>query len=200
MQTVTWRLGPDAALGLANTIHGPSGHRGRRAARTEPAHDHLATAQLAHEFLAGHDIPAPPGLPTTAQLERLRAIRASIRALLEPSGLDEERWRRDIRAALDPVRFRLDGLVLRSVAPGWDGVLDDLHPAALALADERERLRSCGNPRCRFLFVDRSRRQGRIWCETAVCGNRMRVGRHRRATADAAAKSKDALPAGQPPR
>jgi predicted RNA-binding Zn ribbon-like protein len=84
-------------------------------------------------------------------------------------------------AALADVGYRLraDGS-MRSPATGWDGVTDDLLPAALALAEERDRLRHCGNPRCRWLFVDRSRKGNRIWCEAAVCGNRMRVGRHRR--------------------
>jgi hypothetical protein len=66
------------------------------------------------------------------------------------------------------------------IAPGWDGVGDDLLPAALALARERGRIRTCGNPLCRWLFIDRSRNGSRVWCEMAVCGNRMKVGRHRR--------------------
>ena len=74
---------------------------------------------------------------------------------------------------------------IRSTASGWDAVADELLPAALALADERDRLRRCGNPRCRWLFVDRSRQGNRIWCEAAVCGNRMRVGRHRGRPVDA---------------
>ena len=81
---------------------------------------------------------------------------------------------------LDGVAFRMtrDGAV-RSAANGWDGIADDLLPAALDLAADRALLRRCGNPRCRWLFVDRSRQGSRIWCEAAVCGNRMRVGRHR---------------------
>ena len=89
--------------------------------------------------------------------------------------------------ALASVDYRLgaDGSI-RSAATGWDAIVDDLLAAALALAEERERLRRCGNPRCRWLFVDRSRQGNRIWCEAAVCGNRMRVGRHRRRPTEAA--------------
>ena len=85
-------------------------------------------------------------------------------------------------------RLRADGS-LRSAASGWVGVTDDLLPAALRLAEDRDRLRRCGNPRCRWLFVDRSRKGNRIWCEAAVCGNRMRVGRHRRRPSAAHART-----------
>ena len=37
--------------------------------------------------------------------------------------------------------------------------------------------------------IDRSRMQNRIWCEAAVCGNRMRVSRHRRGPAAADARA-----------
>jgi hypothetical protein len=194
MNGVTWRLGHDSALGLANTIHGPAGHRRHRAADDEPGHDHLETAEAARDFLVSHEVPAPPELPTAGQLARLRALRTSIRALASADPPDPGRWRHEVRAAFADIHFRLDGEALRSVATGWDGVIDDLFPAAIDLADRSDRLRTCGNPRCRFLFVDRSRRGSRIWCEMAVCGNRMKVGRHRLALARG-----PALPV-QPPR
>jgi len=60
-------------------------------------------------------------------------------------------------------------------------------PAVLELRAVGARLRTCGNPRCRFTFIDASRNRSRIWCESAACGNRVRVGRHRRALHRAAA-------------
>ena len=181
MDTVTWRLGTDAALGLANSLHGPGAHYRRRARDGEPPHDHLDTPARAVEFLTSHAIPDPGRPPSGRQLARLRALRDAIRALADDPAFDVMRWRAALDRELQGVDFRLraDGS-LRSAASGWDGVADDLLPAALRLADERQRLRRCGNPRCRWLFVDRSRKGNRIWCEAAVCGNRMRVGRHRR--------------------
>ena len=180
MDTVTWRLGPTAALGLANSLHGPGAHYRRRARVDEPAHDHLGTPVDAAEFLGTHSIPAPADAPTTAQLERLAAIRTLIRALLDDPAPDDEAWRAALGAHLAGATYRFapDGS-MRSAAAGWDGIAEDLLPAALALADERERLRRCGNPLCRWLFIDRSRNGSRVWCEMAVCGNRMKVGRHR---------------------
>lgn len=187
MDTVTWELGADAALGLANSLHGPGAHYGRRARDGEPPHDHLDTPERAVEFLATHAIPDPGVPPTDRQLTRLRAIRAAIRSIADDPAVDLTGWRRDLDDALDGIDYRLgaDGSV-RAARDGWDGIADDLLPAVMAVAAERDRLRRCGNPRCRWLFVDRSRKGNRIWCEAAVCGNRMRVGRHRRRPVGAA--------------
>ena len=181
MLPVTSRLGTDAALGLANSQHGPGAHYRRRARPDDPAHDHLGTALDAVDFLGTHHVPLPDQPPTEAQLARLRAVRDLARALIDDSRLDLEAWRASIDAALATIDYRLrpDG-TLQSTADGWDGVTDDLLPAVLALAAERDRLKHCANPLCTWLFVDRSPRAGRIWCEAAVCGNRVRVGRHRR--------------------
>jgi hypothetical protein len=193
MQGVTWRLGSDAALGLVNSAHGPSAHHGLRARPGAPPHDHLDSPSRAVEVLATHDIPTPPDPPSDRQLARLRTVRARIRALVDDAALDLDAWRAALDAEVAGVRFRLDpdGTV-RADGPGWDGIADDLLPAALRLAEEHDRIRRCGNPGCRWAFVDRSRRGDRRWCEAAVCGNRVRVGRHRRRpTGDEA---------GQPPR
>lgn len=181
MDTVTWRLGPDAALGLANSLHGPGAHYGRRARAGEPDHDHLLEADDARAFLAGHAVPALADGPSDRQLARLRAARSQARALSDLDSASLAAWHAAMDALLATVDYRLgaDG-ELRSAATDWDGVIDDLLPAILALADDRARLRTCGNPQCRWLFVDRSRAGRRVWCEMAVCGNRMKVGRHRR--------------------
>ena len=200
---LTSRLGVDAALGLANSAHGPSAHYGRRARPGEPAHDHLVTAEAAIEFLGTHAVPIPAEPPSAAQLDRLRAVRARIRELVDGPGIDLGTWRLRFEAVLTDARYRLeaDGTV-RSVAQGWDGVTDELLAAALTLAAERARLRRCGNPGCRWIFVDRSRKGNRIWCETAVCGNRMRVGRHRLRHLQPARAAVPGMgsPASQPPR
>jgi predicted RNA-binding Zn ribbon-like protein len=180
MNGVTFRLDAASALGLANSLHEPGAHYRRRVRPGEAAHDHLASAAAAVEFLVTHDIPDPGSAPSEPQLDRLRALRAVIRSLADEPGLDEAGWRDGIDRMLRGVAFRLarDGTV-RSAAGGWDGIADDLLPATLELATDRTLLRRCGNPHCRWLFVDRSRQGSRIWCEASVCGNRVRVGRHR---------------------
>jgi hypothetical protein len=176
---ITSVLGEDAALGLANTIHGPGGHYRRRARPDEPDHDHLADLTSAREFLAGHHVPVPDEDPTPAQLGRLLAVRRAIRLLADQStALDDWYAEMDRLLAGATFRFTASG-ELRSAAEDWDGLADNLLPPALRLAAERSRLRTCGNPLCRWLFVDRSRNRSRRWCEMAVCGNRVKVGRHR---------------------
>ncbi len=177
---VTFRFGAEAALGLANTIHGPGGHRGIRARADDPPHDHLIDAADARAFLADHEIVVPAAVPAPAQLARLRRIRAAIRTLADPGDFDLPAWDAWIDGLIGGASYRYSAIGrLRSARAGWDAVADDLVPAARVLAQDRARLRTCNNPACRFLFIDRSRNHSRVWCEMAVCGNRMKVGRHR---------------------
>jgi predicted RNA-binding Zn ribbon-like protein len=48
----------------------------------------------------------------------------------------------------------------------------------LLAAEEVSRLKICGH--CGWLFLDRSRNRSRAWCDMAVCGNRVKAGRHYR--------------------
>jgi predicted RNA-binding Zn ribbon-like protein len=41
------------------------------------------------------------------------------------------------------------------------------------------RLRTCANPRCRWVFHDGTRSGTRRWCSMAYCGNRAKIGRFR---------------------
>ncbi|MER6998490.1 ABATE domain-containing protein [Streptomyces sp. NPDC000410] len=43
----------------------------------------------------------------------------------------------------------------------------------------RARLRRCEGDNCRRVYVDTSRGRRRRWCSSEVCGNRVRVARHR---------------------
>jgi CGNR zinc finger protein len=188
MNTVTSVLGPDAALGLANSMHGPGAHYRRRARAGDASHDHLDSPQDAVGFLASHAIPDPGDPPTDVQLLRLRQLRVLVGTLADDPDLDLSAWRRRMDSLLAGADFRLraDGTI-HAAAMGWDGIANDLLPAILRLSAERDRIRRCGNPLCRWLFVDRSRRGSRIWCEAVVCGNRMRVQRHRQRLAGAPA-------------
>ena len=50
--------------------------------------------------------------------------------------------------------------------------------AELLASDELNDLRTCGNPKCGWLFVDRSRNRMRRWCDMKVCGNRGKAQRY----------------------
>jgi predicted RNA-binding Zn ribbon-like protein len=51
--------------------------------------------------------------------------------------------------------------------------------ADLLVCDQLCRVRQCPGPDCRWLFLDESRNGSRRWCDMTVCGNRVKVGRHR---------------------
>lgn len=48
----------------------------------------------------------------------------------------------------------------------------------LAATPEPDRLKICGN--CGWLFLDKSKNRSRMWCDMAVCGNRVKASRHYR--------------------
>jgi predicted RNA-binding Zn ribbon-like protein len=52
-------------------------------------------------------------------------------------------------------------------------------PAAdLLVSEDAERVKSCGDPTCRWLFLDLSKNHTRRWCDMKTCGNRMKARRH----------------------
>ena len=173
-------LGVEALIAVASSAHGPEGHFGlpRGGVRSTIAHDHLSDANAAREFLGKRpEFTAPPGVPPTSELRRLRTVREAVRAFA--SG-DAHTYARHRDALLRTTRYRLasDG-TLSSVGKGWSELCDLLLPPLVALETERPRLRACGNRRCGWLFVDRSAGGRRRWCDPSACGNRMKVRRFR---------------------
>jgi len=58
--------------------------------------------------------------------------------------------------------------------PVW---LLSLSVERLLVSDDIDLLRECGNPDCRWLFLDTSKNHTRRWCDMKVCGNRMKARR-----------------------
>ncbi len=52
-----------------------------------------------------------------------------------------------------------------------------LSVAELTTSDQMRMLRECGNPECRWLFLDTSKNHTRRWCDMKICGNRMKARR-----------------------
>jgi predicted RNA-binding Zn ribbon-like protein len=182
--TTAERSPTDDLLVVANTRHGPGGHYHARALSDGPDHDHLRDPQDALAFLVDHAVPVPPGMPPADALARMAALRDLVRREAADRAPGAPPAKRptvaEIAAILDGVAFHLAPDGPRPVNTGWTGFVDGLLPALLTLRDPNTHLRVCANPRCRFAFLDHSRNRSRIWCESAVCGNRIRVGRHRR--------------------
>ena len=76
-----------------------------------------------------------------------------------------------------------DGLRLQArwTQPGWSALVAVVAGsyARLLVDGTAGRVRVCANPACTWMFVDDSPAGSRRWCDVAVCGNLVRVRRHR---------------------
>jgi hypothetical protein len=113
---------------------------------------------------------------TTRQIRSLTSIRKMVWALLDPA----MGWTPDAHAILARTRFHVDADgSLCAEGSGWDAFIGDLMMPLIQIVALRDRLRICGNPHCRLMFLDLSKNQARLWCDNAGCGNRDRVRRFR---------------------
>jgi predicted RNA-binding Zn ribbon-like protein len=48
----------------------------------------------------------------------------------------------------------------------------------LLVSNDAELVKDCGDPTCRWLFLDVSKNHTRRWCDMATCGNRMKARRY----------------------
>ena len=58
--------------------------------------------------------------------------------------------------------------------------------ADLLISHDCELIKDCGDPTCRWLFLDVSKNHTRRWCDMKTCGNRMKARRHQARLLDAA--------------
>ncbi|MFF9143373.1 CGNR zinc finger domain-containing protein [Streptomyces sp. NPDC014861] len=150
--------------------------------------DLLTTAPRLSEWAAASglvDTPAPATPADLASAVRLReAVYALALASAAGSPLPPEECATVNEAALpDPPRpeLRPDGTVLRHGA--IEAVLSEVARDAIRLLTETPRLvKECAAPRCTRLYVDRSHRGSRRWCDMTRCGNRAKAALHRSRT------------------
>ena len=180
-------------LWLANTRHGPGGHWFARVRVDAGDHDHLVTGSTAIRYLVDHHVDLPPDEPTDRQLVALDEIRTMVRSLLDP----QAGWSPAAVALLERTRFRLDPAGrLAADESGWDGFIGDLLLPLARLVEVRDRLRICGNPHCRLIFIDLSRNRTRRWCDDGGCGNRDRLRRFRSKPRDGGGSASVGAPSG----
>lgn len=163
-------------LEIANTRHGPAADFEWRP-RQEGDHDHLADPAEARRYLASCDLEVPTDDPTLDELARLREVRDAARAVASET---PEAVRARIERLLPRYTFRLsaDGDLLPTDS-GWDAFTAGALPGLLELAAADDRVRTCGDPACDWLFVDRSRNHSRQWCDMGTCGSRAKMSRYR---------------------
>jgi predicted RNA-binding Zn ribbon-like protein len=164
------------ALEIANTEHGPEANLGERP-RIEGRHDHLRDPREARAYLAARGFDVPDDGPTELELDGLRALRATARAVIEDAP-DELGAR--LEHLLSGYLYRLagDGSLV-PVGSGWERLIAEALPGLLELAASPEKVRTCGNSGCDWLFIDRSRNHSRRWCDMGACGSRAKMQRYR---------------------
>ncbi len=131
----------------------------------------------------------PERQPSRATVTVLRDLRDVLRTLLEsgrpPGNSTLAHLNRFLGA---PDRFwemsrlqRTTHLNLRWRREDWPAVMSATVAsyAELLTSGGIRRVKVCGNPDCTFMFFDKSRNRSRRWCESAACGNLVKVRAHR---------------------
>jgi predicted RNA-binding Zn ribbon-like protein len=146
--------------------------------------DRLADPTDARPWLVANDLLAPSATLAPADLQLVREVRESLRALLAhnaggpPAAGAVLAPLRDVAAgSAARAEFGDDGEVRLGAA--GDSVGARLIELLLIIRDAQRdgswrRLKACANDACRWAFYDRSRNHGGAWCDMAACGNKLK--------------------------
>ncbi len=126
------------------------------------------------------------------RLERFRHLRQLVHAMSRRANESARPTRDQLRDLNHILRH---GLHYHQLRPAADGsrytvsqIGDPFDQARATIASslahflaggERDRLRTCANETCGWVFVDRSPTGRRRWCDMRTCGNQAKVARHR---------------------
>lgn len=186
-------VGNDPALDLVNTVAWRP-DPARHVDRLGGVHDLLRWAEFARildeptALRLSREASDPAAAART--LEQVRLLRERLHRVVLPLAHDERPDPDDVKALHGLLLTALQRVEVVSTMPTtWSvrvATLADL-PDQLAVRawqllqrSGADRLRQCGDDRCGWLFIDRSRSGTRVWCSSADCGNRTRVRRHYR--------------------
>jgi len=152
--------------------------------------DRLPSPEWQHWFLHRWGLAPVAGEPP---LPLLAEARDTLRRVLEDWAAGRRQAVRDLGRldawlAAAPVRRRFDG-GLEPVRRDWTWVLAEVVASAgqVVAAGDGRRLKVCANPACSWLFWDESRNLAGRWCDSATCGNLVKVRAFRRRRRDACA-------------
>ena len=188
----------DAALDLVNTLDWrfrPSGTE-----ELLPSYDELVRFVEASGLIGGKRAKRlRRGAEEKAGAAVLRAVKALREALAEIcySTLDGREPKgaalAELHAAVRQAQAHRE-LAWREGKARWSWLDDDDPPEGplwrlalvaveLVTSERFVLLRACGDPACRWLFLDTSKNHSRRWCDMKVCGNRMKARRFKARTA-----------------
>jgi predicted RNA-binding Zn ribbon-like protein len=150
----------------------------------EEGSEELATPSALIGWLSAHALIESEAEASERDLERSRALREALRALLYANSGGELDSKApevlDATAERAGLRLRFDANGGASLMPTARGV-DGAHGRLLAIVAEAmragtwERLKACRSDDCRWAFFDASKNHSRAWCSMASCGNRAKA-------------------------
>lgn len=154
----------------------------------EAGTDELATPEAAVAWLRSVGVRGVR-TPRSADLDELVLLREALRdAVADRGALNGVRGLAVVNGIAEqhPIVLRLEPgrAPFASRASGIDGVVERLLTiAATATIDGTwERLKTCANDGCRWVFYDHSRNRSRTWCSMDVCGARAKMRTYRART------------------
>ena len=159
---------------------------------SDRVYDRLPGAEWRRAFMARWGLLAIGTAASSEAIEGLRALRGLLRRLLEAYARGDTLVAADVGAlngflGASPRTMRLEAagdrhrLVEVPARYDWRWALAEVAESAadLLAAGERARLKVCANPACSWMFYDETRNASRRWCEGDICGNLLKVRRHR---------------------
>ena len=176
VNTVEWRGAPEPSERLTDY--------GELLIWAEAAETIDRKARLRLETAAKRDLDAATG--ALAEAIALRETLANLFKADAPRPALVERLNAWLARAPERRRLAASGEILAWAARrDGDEFLAPLWPAVWSAADllvsgQAARVRSCGDRRCAWLFLDTSRSRHRRWCSMEGCGNRAKARRHYR--------------------
>ncbi len=129
--------------------------------------------------------------PDALMHQELVDLRRLLRRLLESGGQPDDEAVVQLNRCLSRSQWwelargeRHFDLRLRWSDEGWPAVMATVASsyARLLVSGGIRRVRVCANPDCSFVFSDDSPSASRRWCDAAICGNLLKVRRHRALT------------------
>lgn len=150
----------------------------------EPGTDDIATPETLRAWLVARGLLAADATLTSEDVARAAKIREAIRTLAlhnngEPVEVSASKTVLDdaARSAGFTLRFSPDRADLVPDASGVAGAMGRIVSvvAGAMAAGTWERLKTCANDECRWIFFDRARNHSRRWCSMEVCGNRIKA-------------------------
>lgn len=168
------------------------------------AEDAFASPKSAYRWMIAHGVKFR-GRAARFQMSRLRAIRDSVRALLDAAAMGARPPSKALTAVNEACktgvvspslawgqgRWTSSSLPLGGTPTDWIGSEVARSIVSLLTGPDGPKIRRCQAPGCAHFLLARTRQQR--WCSPTGCGNRVRVARHyRRARSQGSAASSQA--------